>query len=137
MADIVVTAANVVAGSNAKKATGVAGATITAGQTLYADSAASFTLKPGDANASSVTAKIVGVALHGASANQPITYVYEDDDFTPGATLTTGTIYVASGTAGGIAPAADITTGWYPTVLFIAKSTSKAVLKLVAGGAAA
>lgn len=136
MADIVVTAASVLAGANAKKATGVAGGTVTAGQTVYADSADSFKLKAGDANASSVTAKIAGIALHGASSGQPLTYVYEDDDFTPGATLTTGTVYVASGTAGGIAPVADLTTGWYPTVLFIAKSTSKAVLKLVAGGAA-
>ena len=136
MADISVTAANVVAGANAKKVTGVAGGTVTAGQTLYADSADSFKLKPGDANASSVTAKIAGIALHGASSGQPLTYVHEDDDFTPGATLTTGTIYVASATAGGLAPVADLTTGWYPTVVMVAKSTSKAVLKLVAGGVA-
>jgi hypothetical protein len=33
-----ITAANVLAGANAKKRTGVAGATITAGQTVYEDS---------------------------------------------------------------------------------------------------
>lgn len=136
MADLSVTAANVIASNSAKRARGIAGATITAGQPVYVDTAASNVLKLADNDASAATATIAGIALHGAASGQPLEYVTEDPDFTPGATLTTGTIYVASSTAGGIAPAADLASGDYPTVLFVAKSTSKAVMKIVAGGAA-
>lgn len=134
--DLSVTAASVLAGPNARKRTGVAGATITAGQTVYEDTADSSKFKLADNNASTMTAKCVGIALHGASNGQPLTVVYEDDDFQPGATLVTGTIYVLSSTAGGIAPASDLTSGNFPVVLFVAKSASKAVMKLVRGGTA-
>ena len=134
MADISVTAANVVFSVNAKFYYGTAGATITAGQTVYLDSATGK-YKLGDANASAATAAIKGIAAVNCSDGQPIQVGYWDDDFTPGATLTNGTVYVASATAGGIAPAADLTTGWYPTVLYVAKSTTKSVLNLVASGA--
>lgn len=135
MTDISVTAANVVASNAAVRKRGIAGATITAGQTLYADSAASYVLKLADNDASAATAVIVGIALNGAAAGQPVEYVVEDPDFTPGATVAAGTIYVASSTAGGIAPAADLGQGDYCTVLFVGKSTSKAVMKLIAAGA--
>lgn len=136
MSDISITAGSVLKGANAKTASGTAGATITAGQTLYADSSASFVLKLADANASAATANCVGIALHGASSGQPITYVYEDDDFTPGGTLSLSAaaddgIYVLSGTAGGIAPVGDVASGWYPVVLGVAKSTTKMALKIV------
>jgi len=133
MADLSVTAANVLASNAARRKTGVAGATITAGQALYADASASNTLNLADANASAATANPVGIALHGASSGQPLAYVEEDPDFTPGATLTVGTVYVLDATAGGIAPVADLTTGWYPNVLFIATTTTKAVMKMVHG----
>lgn len=135
MADITVTAASVVKGANALTKHGTAGATITAGQTLYLDSTTG-TLKLADANASAATADVVGIALNGASSGQPVEYVYEDDDFTPGATVAAGTIYVLSGTAGGIAPAADLVTGMFAGILFVGKSTSKGVLKILKAGAA-
>ncbi len=140
MAAISVTAASVLAGANAKKARGTAGATITAGQALYADPNASFKLKLADCDASATTAKCVGIALHGASDGQPLEYVYEDDDFTPGATLSLSAaaddgVYILDGTAGGICPIGDIAAGDYPVVLFVAKSTSKAILKIIAGTA--
>lgn len=135
MADITVTAANVKKGANAKTKKGTAGATITAGQTVYLDTT-DGTYKLADANASPATANVEGIALHGASANQPIEIVYEDDDFTPGATLSLSAaadsgVYVLSGTAGGIAPMDDLANGMYPAVLMVAKSTTKAVLKIV------
>lgn len=133
MTALSVTAASVLASNAARRKTGVAGATITAGQALYADASASNTLKLADANASAATANPVGIALHGASSGQPLAYVEEDPDFTPGATLTVGTVYVLDATAGGIAPVADLTTGWYPNVLFIATTTTKAVMKMVHG----
>lgn len=136
-ADLSVTAANVVPGARAKTVVGTAGATITAGQLLYFDSTAQ-TYKLADANASATTAAVVGIAASGASSGQPIVVITEDDDLTVGATLSmTAPVYCVSATAGGIAPVADVTTGWYPSVVFIAKSTSKAVFKIVRGIASA
>lgn len=130
MADLSITAANVLKGANAIFQAGVSGATITAGQPVYLDSATG-TYKLADANLSAAAATVVAISLNGASSGQPVSVLQEDDDFTPGATLVTGTVYVLSATAGAICPAADLATGWYPNVLFIAKSTTKAVMKIV------
>jgi hypothetical protein len=136
MADISVTPASVLASATALTASGVSGATILAGQPLYIDTANSNVLKLADANASALTATVCGIALHGASSGQPLKYVYEDSTFTPGATLTVGQTYAVSATAGGIAPIADLTTGDYPGVLFVAKTTTTAVLRILRGTAA-
>lgn len=136
MTDLTITATNVLASNGATKRTGVAGATITAGQSVYVDAADAGKVKLADNNASAATADVKGIALHGAHSGSPIAYVEEDNDFTPGATLTVGTIYAASGTAGGICPVADLSSGMYPAVLFIAKTTTKAVMRIVKGGVA-
>ena len=136
MADLSITAASFVPGANAKFRQGVAGETITQGQTLYLK-ASDNRLWKADANASAEASLIVGLAANAASAGQPVDYVFEDDDLTVGATLTTTSVYIASATAGAIAPSADAATGWYLTTLFLPKSTTKAVLKLNASGAAA
>ncbi|MBK9751824.1 MAG: hypothetical protein IPO91_34370 [Chloroflexi bacterium] len=141
MSDVSITAASVVKGANAKTRRGRAGATITAGQAVYEDSSDNFDLKLADANASAATANCVGIALHGASDGQPLEYVYEDDDFTPGGTLSLSAaaddgVYVLSGTAGGIAPIGDLASGMYPVIIGVAKSTTKMNLKIVRGTAA-
>jgi len=70
---------------------------------------------------------VIGIAVNSGAANQPAMVCTEDPDFTPGFTMSLSTpVYVASATPGGIAPVADLTTGWYPTVLLVAKSTTKA-----------
>lgn len=135
MSDISVTAASVVASAAAQTAWGVAGATITAGQTLYKDAANSNVLKLADADASAAAANCVGIALNGAASGQPVQYTWDDPDFTPGATLTLSVAsakpaYVLSATAGGIAPAADLAANMYPVYIMTAKSTTKAVLKI-------
>lgn len=141
MADISVTAANVLASSQATIRRGIAGATITAGQVVYEDSTASNKFKLADANASAATAAPVGIALHGAADGQPLAIATEDPDFTPGGTLSitaasSNGVYVLSATAGGFCLAADLAAGHYPNVLMVAKSTTKAVLKIVHGTAA-
>lgn len=130
MAILSITASAVLKGANAQFQTGLAGATITAGQTVYLD-AADSTYKLADANLSAAAATVVAIALNSASAGQPVSVLQEDDDFTTGGTMVTGTVYVLSATAGGINPAADLAAGWYPSVVFIAKSTTKAVMKIV------
>ena len=139
MADLSVTAASVLASTNAKKGKGTAGATITAGQTLYEDTSDldSFgkpKLKLADSDSATAAVRTcVGIALHGASSGQPLQYVIEDSSFTPGGTLVVGTTYVLSDTAGGIMPHADLEIGDYPTVLFVANTTALANMKIVQG----
>jgi hypothetical protein len=134
MANISITAASVLASASASKRTYTAGATITAGQPVYFDSAAG-TVKLAGATTAPLAA-VVGIAINGASAGQPITVAATDADFTAGGTLVAGQIYVLSATAGSIAPVADLTTGNFRTVLGVAKSTTKLVLATVAGGVA-
>lgn len=138
MADISITAANVAISASAKTDQGIGGETITAGQTLYKNDGVGQDgrIYKADANASSVTANCIGIATHGTAAGQPLTYVYEDPDFTPGGTLSLSVaadsgVYVLSGTAGGIAPMDDLAAAMYPVVLGVAKSTTKLSLKIV------
>lgn len=123
MADLTITATSVVAGSGAKKVTGTAGAAVTAGQVVYNDSATD-TYKLADCNSATAAVRSpAGIALHAAAANQPLT-ILSSGPITIGATVTAGVAYYLSGTAGGIAPVADLTTGDYPVVLGLATSAS-------------
>lgn len=131
-ADLSITAASFKTGARAKfRAPAFAGVAITAGQAVYMDGNGKWQLA--DANGTN-TEKVEGLAAHSVAANQPLLVVYEDDDLTLGATLSmTAPIYVLSGTAGGIAPVADITTGMHPKYLLTAKSTTKCILSIPRG----
>lgn len=123
MADLTVTAANVLAGTGATKENGTAGATITAGQVVYKDSSdGKFKLADCDSATAAVRSPY-GVALNGASNGQPLT-VQKSGPITIGATMTAGVAYYLSGTAGGICPVADLASGDYPTILGISSSTT-------------
>lgn len=126
MADISITAANVIAASGADIGRGPAGATITAGQPVYVDASDSNKIKLADNNASSSTADAVGVSLHGASSGQPIAYI-KSGGLTAGATLVAGQTYITSTTAGGIKLIADQGTagsGEYPVIVGMAYTTA-------------
>lgn len=134
-ADLTITAANVVKGSSAKTETGVAGATVTAGQPLYRE-ASSGKYKLSDANSATAEVRAVHcISLHAAAANQPLTCVTEGP-VTIGATVTVGAGYYASGTAGGIAPVADMITGIYPTFLGFATSSTVLDVHIKSAGVA-
>jgi len=131
-ADVSITAGNVAASSTAQIMRGVAGAAITAGQLLYIERATN-TLKLADANSGTAEARIVaGIALNSAASGQPLHYVVKDPALTLGGTSAKGTIYILSATAGGVAPAADLTTGWFPHVIAVGVSTT--VVAFDAGG---
>src|SRR5688572_13404762 len=101
MADLTITAANVVAGANVIKESGIAGETIAAGKAVY-KSAATNKYMLADSNSATAAAKIArGIALNGASDGQPLT-IAKSGDVTIGATLTAGSPYYLSETAGGI-----------------------------------
>jgi hypothetical protein len=135
MSDIAITAANVIASANAATSRGVAGATITAGMPVYLDSTVGK-YKPADANGSGDATLVRGIALHGASDGQPLIFATEDPDFTLGGTVAAGTVVVVSATPGGIAPVADVVTGWFTTVLGVGKGSNKIAMKIAAAGVA-
>ena len=123
MADIAVTAANVVTGANADKEVGTAGETIAAGKTVY-KAAVTKKWMLADSNSATVEArKPTGIALNGAALNQPVV-VQKSGDITIGATLVAGTAYYQSDTPGGICPLADVGSGEYVGLIGIAKSTT-------------
>ena len=125
MATLIVTATSVVnAVPGENQATGIAGASITAGQLLYEDTSDSNKLKLADANGAALLRSIKGVSLHGATSGQPITYQF-GGNYNPGATVTVGIVYVlASDTAGGVAPISDLTSNDYVSILGIATTAS-------------
>lgn len=127
--DLAITASAVVPSANARPANAPCGATITAGQLIYLDSTDTDSggrpkAKLADCNSATPAARVVaGIAISSASAGQELVYVYHDPALVIAASgLTANTIYVLSATAGGIAPAADVTTGWYLNVIAVAKS---------------
>lgn len=123
MADITITPTNVVAGGSSVTVDGTAGAAITAGQVVYRDAATGRYLLADCDSGTAAARSPVGIALNGAAIGQPVE-VLTRGAVTIGATLTAGVAYYLSGTAGGICPVADLTTGDYPTILGIATSAS-------------
>jgi hypothetical protein len=123
MTTIVITAANVIAGSNATRTTGTAGEAITAGQAVYFDTSVNK-WKLADNNLATLGAtKAAGIALDGASLNQPVA-VQTSGDITIGGTLVAGTAYYLSATAGGICPVADLVTTNSVCQIGLAKSVT-------------
>ena len=136
MADLTVTAANVVKGSNAKTEIGLFGATVLAGHAVYADPADSNKFKLADADSATAAVRSTrGVALNGGSNNQPAV-IQTEGLITIGATVAVGTVYVQSDAPGGIRPAADNGRGDFVTVLGIGISASQIDLKIHVSGVA-
>lgn len=143
MADLSITAANVAKVSGNVRH-GTAGATITAGQAVYLDSATgTWKLAVVDGTGSPTTntagANGLGIALHGAASGQPITVQY-DGVINPGGTVTVGVIYCCSpAAAGGIAPSADVSSvdNDYVSILGVGITASQIKLGILASGVVA
>ena len=134
MADISITAANVHPGSASKILRVQYGVTVTAGQIIYLDTA-DAKYKLGDANASTTTAGADGllVAMTNGSADD-YGLATSGGLYDVGASVTEGLIYVVSGTAGGIAPSADLASGWNCSVVGIGAASNQIDLQLYASG---
>jgi hypothetical protein len=134
MADVSFTATGILAASG-RQLTLTAGATITAGQVLYADSTDTDKLKPANAATSSATAAALYFALANCADEQRIPVLAIE----PGSVLTcngltAGEVYVLSGnTSGSVAPAADLTAAstWRGVVVGVATSTTSLKLGLI------
>lgn len=127
MADISITAANVVASGSAQiDRSGVAGVVLTAGQVVYKEAATGF-LKLTDTDSATAEVKqAYGITLNGAAVGQPVA-VCTGGPVTIGGTLGLGLAYYASNTPGGICAVADVAT---ETVVFLGLSASTSVLNL-------
>ena len=132
MVDLVITPASVLASSNSVVLSGIAGAAITAGQSVSRASSGNFVLA--DNNAAAPANSAVGVALNNAAAGQPVD-VQAGGDITIGATMIKGAAYYLSATAGGISPFADLAAGQGVSLLGVAKSTTELVLSIHNTGA--
>ncbi len=138
MTDLSITASEVQPGTDgAMFDQGTAGATITAGQTLYIDAADSNKLKLADCDSATAAVRTcAGIALHAALSGQPIRY-QTGGPITLGAsaTMVAGTVYLLSDTPGGIMPAADLEIGDYTGILGAATTTAILLLKISNSGA--
>lgn len=132
MADITLTGVYVT-DTNATYVSGIAGTTIAAGQLVYFESS-SRTYKLANAASSTGTANVVGVALNGAVANQPVKILTKGILINGAATLTAGLTYDLSGvTSGAIAPDADLVAAstWNNTFVGIGLSTTQLLVSPV------
>jgi len=130
MADVSITAANVIKQSTATTVAATAGASITAGQTLYIDTADNDLMKLADSDSGTVAVRaLAGVALHAAATGQPIRYATAGP-VTIGGTLAPGRVYVLSDTPGGIMPEEDLEAGDYCSILGYASSSSTLVIDI-------
>lgn len=124
--DVTVTATAVLPGTGVLYHDAILGETVTAGQVCYILAATSAAWLA-DADASAAAATIKGVAMNGGAAGQVVRLAV-GGEIDPGFTVTVGQTYVASGTAGGIAPIADLASSDYVSHLGWGKSAS--ILKL-------
>jgi len=133
VADISITPANVLAGSNARTEHGTFGATIAQGQVVYRD-AADGKYKLADTDSATAAVKVPrGIALNAGSDGQPAT-IQLSGDITIGATLTAGAAYYLSPTPGGIGLIAEVAIGDDYTLLGLAKSTAVLALDIQVSG---
>jgi hypothetical protein len=135
MADLVITPGSVIAGANATKIQGIAGETISAGQAIARDSVTRKLLKADNNAANADLRTPIGIALHGASLDQPL-MIQTEGDINLGAALTVGVPYFLGDAPGGICPLADLTSGEFVTLLGIASSAANLKMKIVLSGAA-
>lgn len=135
MADLTITPANVLAGTGARIEHGKAGATITAGQVVYRDSADAKWKLADNNSATAAVRQARGIALNGAADGQPLA-VHLGGPLAMGTVFTAGTVYYLSDTPGGICPVEDLASGEYVTPLGVATSTSVLEVNIQNSGAA-
>jgi len=124
-ADVSITAASVKPSSAAVlRRDWTAGEALTAGQLVYRSSS-DFKVYKADCNSGTAGIRdCIGIAVTSAIADGPVVVCLEDTALTLGGTVANGTVYCLSATAGGICPLADMTSGYYVTVVGVGSTTS-------------
>lgn len=133
MADLTITAANVLQSTNARVETKyVAGESVTAGQSVYRKASDGRWWKAQN-DGTAEEAQFGGIALHAASAGQPLA-VQTEGVLTIGGTVAVGTIYAVSATAGGICPVADLSSSAYVSIIGYGQTASLLALAPIITG---
>lgn len=124
MADISITAASVrhISGPTG---TLVAGAALVAGEVVFKEAVTGLAKKADNDSATAGVRSVFGMALNGAAADQPVSLALNGAVVDVGAVLIAGVDYYLSGTPGGVAPRADVTTGDDPVRIGMALTTSR------------
>lgn len=104
--------------------TAAASTTIGPGQPVYIFDTTAKTLKLADADASTATATVYGIALNAATAGQPVR-VLRKGTYAPGFTGAASRIVCLSATAGATCPPADVTTGLRAVVIGVMPAASQ------------
>lgn len=132
MADLVITAANVLDAAGAETKIRTAVAAMVQGEAYYLDSTTSPAdqARLSDADASDAASVCDGVALSACAAGQKFVGL-EGGGIDLGTTLTIGETYVVSSVAGKIAPIADLGNPERLTIIGYADSTSNLVTKFI------
>jgi hypothetical protein len=131
MADLTITATNIVAADGYNPIDLIAGEAITRGQPFYTK-AADGKAWLASCESTSAIATATGIALNDAAAGQPIRGI-NGGTLAFGAILTAGTFYVLSA-SGKISPSADLTASDFVTLLGVATSTGNLRILLYASG---
>ncbi len=115
----------------------LAGATITAGMAVYVDSAGAVQIGTNaTAAGSGVGAQLVGTALNGGSAGQPIQILKTGGTVNIGGTVAVGKQY-CMGTGGTIIPVDDIAGSEYVTTYGVGLTAANIKTGIVVSGVAA
>lgn len=133
MADVSKTPANLRVVSDVQGRRVLFGESVSPGDTIYLKTSDRKYYKAINTSLENSTCKGIAIGYGGAD-----TYGYIVSEpgsvVNVGATLTQGTIYVVSSTAGGMAPEADIGSGEYVTILGVGDSSGQLQLNIVATG---
>ncbi len=133
MADLVVVAANVKPASSTVTKKGIAGESISAGQSVFKATDGQIELAEKDLTAADAAA--VGVSLNDAALDQPVEFAITGD-INMGTILAIGQVYIVGAAPGGIAPEADAAATEFLTVIGVATTTSNLKLGLLQSGVA-
>ena len=134
MVDLVTVDASIAASADATIIQGTSGATILQGQPVYLGSSNTYLLA--DTDASAASAVVAGISLNSTTSGQPIDIIVAGTLTIGGSGAGVGTVYVLSGTAGKLAPAADLNNGDFTTVLGIGLTTATVKIGIIVGGVA-
>lgn len=134
MANLAITAAEVLPTALTQRRAGTAGAAISAGDVVYLDPVTQ-TYKLFDGNDTGANTYDPCIALNSAAAGQPLG-VAVGGDLTIGATAAavTGTVYAAGIIAGKMMPVADLASGNRVTIIGVGKASNKLALILANSG---
>ncbi len=127
MADLAITATQVMPDATGRITSEIAGAAITTGQVCYV---AAGVLQLAQCDGTEAEAAALGIALNGGATGQTIALQRTGSPtLGAGAAPAEGSVYSVSDTAGSIADVADIATGtWYQTVMGVGGAANTLVM---------